>query len=67
MYFTASILAYDFMDSIQWTATIRSWSGPENSPESEEVLRAVGLFPGEGQSDPREWLRELLVAVLERT
>lgn len=64
MRFEATITAYDVMDQVMVAYTLRE--RPDN-PEAPTliVLRGVSTVRGEGQSDPREWLSDALVAALE--
>jgi len=64
MHYIASIHAYDVMDSIVVTAEVRS---AEDTPEraTTGVLRATTVIVGIGETDPREWLQDALVGILE--
>ena len=64
MHYIASVHAYDVMDSIVITAEVRS---TEDSPErpTASVLRATTVIVGIGETDPREWLQDALVGILE--
>jgi hypothetical protein len=52
------------MDSVMITAVVRSTEGPglERSPVE---LRATTTISGVGEEDPREWLRDALIGLLE--
>lgn len=65
MYYTASVMAYDFMDSIQWTANVRQWDYRDDRAIPTTVVSLSGLIPGEGRDNPTLWLRQLLEAVRE--
>lgn len=61
---TATVHAYDVMDSVMITAVVRSTEGVglERSPVE---LRATTTISGVGEDDPREWLRDALIGLLE--
>lgn len=64
MWLSATINAYDVMGGVQVTATVRSQPGlGEARPES--VLHCATTIEGCGETDPREWLGDALVAMLE--
>lgn len=56
--------AYDCLDQVVFSAVIREYKDYDEGP-SEEVVKIVGQVAGQGISDPREWLRDALVAMLE--
>lgn len=64
MYYTASVHAYDVMDSIVITAEVRSTADTPERPTT-GVLRATTVIVGIGETDPREWLQDALVGILE--
>lgn len=64
MYYLASIYAYDVMDTIQVTALVRAATAGEESPTT-AVLHATTLIDGTGEADPRQWLEDALVGLLE--
>lgn len=64
MRYEAGITAYDFMDQVR--VSVRVWSDEKDSegkPKTE--VQYLAEYQGEGVSDPREWLRDALVAALE--
>lgn len=64
MRYEAHVSAYDVMDQISVGCVVRDIYGATG--ERPEVVLAVGtILRGEGISDPREWLRDALVAILE--
>jgi hypothetical protein len=60
----ARITAYDVMDQIHIAAFVTG-STPPLGERPEPLLRVLATMPGEGQTEPREWLRDTLVALLE--
>lgn len=60
----ASIHAYDVMGNVFVTATVRQ-SQPVGEDPKETVTVASTTFPGVGEDDPHEWLRDALVGLLE--
>lgn len=63
-HYIASAHAYDVMDTVTITAIVRSVPGTGETP-AETVLRATTTLSGVGETDPREWLVDILVALLE--
>lgn len=64
MHYIATAHAYDVMDSVTITAEVRSVEGTGET-RSASVLRATTTLSGVGETDPREWLVDVLVALLE--
>jgi len=64
MYYIATAHAYDVMDTVTVTAEVRSVPGTGETPTA-CVLRATTTLSGVGETDPREWLVDVLVALLE--
>lgn len=60
-----SIHAYDCMDQINYSARIREYPDYEEG-DSQVVLIHTGSVPSEGLDDPRAWLSDILIALLER-
>lgn len=63
MYTTATIAAYDVLSMIHVQVTILQYDGL-NSVEPERITTSIDV-PGDGESRPTEWLRDVLVAVVE--
>lgn len=64
MYYSASLYAYDVMDRVSVTLAIRATGDtPESSIET--VLHTATTVPGTGETDPRKWAMDALVAALE--
>lgn len=64
MRYETEIRAYDVLDQI-WIAC-RVWETSPAAPGRSEVLLSVGISTaGEGISEPREWLRDTLIALIE--
>lgn len=65
MYYTATINAYDALGKILVGVVIREKPSPgEDAPAKAETLQIE--VDGTGETDPRQWLRDVLVAALER-
>ena len=64
MKYILSIHAYDVISYVNYTASIREYADYEDGP-SQLVLRQGGAFLGEGVDDAAEWLRDVLVHLLE--
>ena len=66
MRYRAHILAFDLLGEVEVRAGVYDDDHPTACPEHRpaEVLTS---FAGVGESDPREWLRDALVALLEAT
>jgi len=62
-HFIANISFYDCMSEVMLAATVHDLDGPEGSLE--RVLTCSDQVPGTGEANPREWLRDALVALLE--
>lgn len=64
MRYVAQVHAYDVMDQVWVAATIRDHSTALGE-SAVEVLALSDTFAGVGEPDPREWLRDALVGLLE--
>lgn len=64
MHYIATAHAYDVMDAVHITAEVRSVTGGEEGP-TDAVLRATTVVSGVGETDPRKWLMDVLVALME--
>lgn len=64
MWFMASVHAYDVMDRIQITASVAE-AGTEEERAVCRVLTANTSIDGAGVSNPRDWLEDVLVALIE--
>ncbi len=64
MYYTASIHAYDVLDQVQVTARVRLYESTlvDGSRIEHECTTT---FQGTGETDPRQWLQDVLVGLLE--
>lgn len=62
----ARVTIYDVMDQVQVTCFIKSMPDDPSGPVEWSRL-VVETIPGRGTTDPHEWLRDALVAVLEAT
>lgn len=64
MRYEARIQAYDVMDQVAVVTTL--WVSSQHDAVVHDVLlRSVISIAGVGESDEREWLRDVLVAVIE--
>lgn len=61
---TAMINAYDVMGEVYVTAVVRR-SEPTPEQATAVVLQCSTTYPGVGEDDPREWLHDVLVGLLE--
>jgi hypothetical protein len=64
MRYFASVYAYDVMDQVSITVAIRSQGDTPETPITTELTIATTV-PGTGESDPRKWAMDALVAALE--
>lgn len=64
MWFSASLHAHDVMDQV--TITARVWGDAGlGERQMQEQLSCAATVPGSGEDDPRQWLKDALVALLE--
>lgn len=59
-----SIHAYDVLSQIAITALVREYPDYDEGP-SEVVLQEVAYLDSEGEEDAREWLKSVLIGLLE--
>lgn len=64
MLYVTTIHAYDLLDTVYATAVVRRYEGT-GAGESDSVFACTTTVQGTGETDPREWLRDALVALLE--
>ena len=64
MWYVATVNAYDALDRVVVAAVLRSTAGGVGDPV-EDVLQCVTTVEGVGEDDPRQWLRDALVGLLE--
>lgn len=64
MWYVATINAYDALDRVVVAAVVRATAGGVGDP-IEDVVQCVATIDGVGEDDPREWLRDALVGLLE--
>jgi hypothetical protein len=64
MWYMSTVHAYDALDRVHVTATVRATVGSLGDPIA-EVYSVATTVPGVGEDDPNEWLRDALVALLE--
>jgi hypothetical protein len=63
-HFTATIRAYDCLETIQFIVHVRDYDSPEDLLGTEAAFM-VGTLPGRGSAEPTRWLRELLEGIRE--
>jgi hypothetical protein len=66
MRYELRVSAYDVMDTIWINCVITSTDSLEKSPPT-TVMHIAHQVQGIGESDPRGWLQDVLVALLELT
>lgn len=66
MRYETGIRAYDVMGVVHWSLRLTASDGVQLD-RSDVVLTVSGDLVGVGETDPHQWLRDLLVAVLEST
>lgn len=64
MWYVTTINAYDALDRVVVAAVVRATAGGTGDPIV-DVLQHVATIDGVGEDDPREWLRDALVGLLE--
>lgn len=64
MWYVTTINAYDALDRVVVAAVVRATAGGTGDPIV-DVLQHVHTIEGVGEDDPREWLRDALVGLLE--
>jgi hypothetical protein len=64
MKLVTTVHAYDVMDRVQVGATVRAYDEETREP-SDIVFSCTTGFPGTGETDPTEWLRDALIGLLE--
>lgn len=62
----ATVSAYDALDAVVVTAHVRQYGDVPEEPSS-IVFECTTSLPGTGESDPRQWLVDALVGLLEAT
>jgi hypothetical protein len=60
---TATLHAFDCMDQVHVTLSLKDHDQDEGSEPYQSVYAVT--FQGSGESDHTEWVRDLLVALLE--
>lgn len=64
MYYVATVHAYDVMGEIQVGGKVRLYEG-SLADGSRIAFECTTTFQGTGESDPRRWLEDALVGLLE--
>lgn len=62
-HFTVTIRGYDVIDQVSMMALVHDLDADSSSAEYQFSCHTV--FPGSGEGDHREWLRDALVGLLE--
>lgn len=61
----ATLHAYDAISTVTTHAVVRAFPDDPEAP-SHIVFECTTTVPGTGETDPRLWLQDALVAMLER-
>lgn len=64
MRYEVRIGAYDVLDTIWFSAMVTETESFNKGPAI-TVVHIADQIAGQGESDPREWLRDVLLAILE--
>jgi hypothetical protein len=64
MRYQAHIYAYDLMDKVVVTVSMYTMPGRRHQPPQRVYLKHV-QFPGTGESDELEWIKDALIGALE--
>lgn len=64
MLLTATVACFDVLDAVWIRANVRERAHDDETARPPALTCEISV-PGEGISDPREWLRDALVALLE--
>lgn len=64
MYRVATIAAYDVMETVHITCSVRLWDGLVTDGSDVE-FHCDATVQGVGSADGREWLRDALVGLIE--
>jgi len=64
MYLMATLNTFDCIDRVHMGVTVRALTdGPDGAWET--VFRCSTTIPGEGETDPRQWIKDSLIGMLE--
>lgn len=64
MWFSASLFAYDALGQVCINGRVYGDDGL-GERQMHELLSCAATVSGSGEDDPREWLRDALIALLE--
>lgn len=64
MRYEMHLVAFDMLDQVHLALTVRDTS-LEYPEQRESAVNVVDDVQGVGESDPRQWARDVLVAMLE--
>lgn len=65
MRYYCTVSGYDMFDEVTVSAVVKCDRRDVGEQEPVELLRASTTVQGVGESDPREWLKDALIALLE--
>lgn len=65
MHRTATVTAYDMLDQIVVTVTVKQWDQPEDLILREPEFSCTATIPSTGEDEPHEWLAQALLGLLE--
>lgn len=63
MWMSSHVSTYDCLDRVHVSAQV--WEDPGNGEPKTLVLQAVCDVQGEGVTDPKEWLKDALIGLVE--
>lgn len=61
--FQASVMTFDCLDQVHVAVQVREMT--EHGEANPTVLQVTTTVQGTGETDPRDWIRDALVAALE--
>jgi len=64
MYYVTTLHAYDVLDRVHVHAAVRELED-DTGATWHTVFECATTFPGTGERDPRSWLEDVLVALME--
>lgn len=65
MHRTCTVTAYDLLDTIVVTVSIKDWDATLPEVGSYEEYAATATISSTGESEPVEWLQQALLGLLE--
>ena len=64
MWFSTTVHAYDVLEDVHVTASVRM-RDDDGTGHAYSEFGCTTTFQGTGETDPKEWLKDALVALLE--